>query len=197
MKRAAFGVQMHSGWGALVAVCADPLQILARRHIVTADSKIPGTIQPYHFAVHLDPAQQEKHLADCAAASSRLAAAAIAELVSELEGRRFRIVGAAVLSASGRPLPALEKILAAHPLIHTAEGEFFRQAVRVAFADLKIPVTVIRQRELESRAKQAYGNAAAQLQQDIAGMGSEIGPPWTKDHKTAALAAALVSAGRL
>jgi hypothetical protein len=194
MKHAAFGVQMHSGWGVMVAISADPLEILARKRIVTADPEIPGAIQPYHFAARLELPQQEKHLADCAASSSRLAAEAIVELVTELEGR-YRIVGAAVLSASGRPLPALEKILAAHPLIHTAEGEFFRDAVRRAFADLKIPVTVIRQRDLDGRANAAFGNTASQLQRAIAGMGSELGPPWTKDHKTAALAAALISAG--
>jgi hypothetical protein len=171
MKRAAFGVQMHSGWGVLVAVSADPLEIWSRRRIVTADPEMPGAIQPYHFAARLELPLQEKHLADCAASSSRLA-------------------------ASGRPLPALEKILAAHPLIHTAEGEFFRYAVRKAFADLKIPVTVIRQRELDDRANVAFGNNARQLQRAIAEMGSEIGPPWTKDHKTAALAAALLSTGR-
>ncbi len=196
MKRAAFGVQMHSGWGVLVAVCADPIEILARRRIVTAEPEMPGTIQPYHFAARLELSQQEKHLADCAAASSRLAAGAIVEVVRELEGRHYRIVGAAVLSASGRPLPALEKILAAHPLIHTAEGNFFRKAVRTAFADLKIPVTVIRQRDLESRANVVFGNRSVPLQRAIAGMGGQIGPPWTKDHKTSALAAALLSAGR-
>jgi hypothetical protein len=195
MKRAAFGVQMHSGWGVLVAVSADPLEILGRRRIVTADPEIPGASQPYHFAARLELSGQEKHLADCAASSSRLAAAAITEFVTELEGRHYRVVGAAVLTASGRPLPALEKILAAHPLIHTAEGEFFRHAVRTAFTDLKIPVTVIRQRELDERVSAALGNKAGRMQHAIGGMGREIGPPWTKDHKTAALAAALLSAG--
>ena len=128
MKRAAFGVQMYSGWGVLVAVSSGPLQILSRRRIVTADSKIHGTIQPYHFAASLELPVQEKHLTDCAASSSRLAAAAIVELARELEGRHYEIVGAAVLAASGRPLPPLGKILAAHPLIHTGAGEFFRYA---------------------------------------------------------------------
>ncbi len=79
MKPAALGVQMHSGWGVLVAVSADPLEILVRRRIVTADPEIPGAIQPYHFAANLELPEQEKHLSRCAASSSRLAAAAIAE----------------------------------------------------------------------------------------------------------------------
>ena len=85
MKRAAFGIQMHSGWGVLVAFSADPVEILARRRIVAADPEIPGAIQPYHFAAALEHPEQEKHLASCAAASSRLAATAIAEVVRELD----------------------------------------------------------------------------------------------------------------
>jgi hypothetical protein len=195
MKHAALGVQMHSGWGVLVAVSTDPLEVLGRRRIVTAALDTPGAVQPYHFAARLAVSEQEKHLADCAASSSRLAAAAIAEFIGELEARQNSVLGAAVLAASGRALPSLEKILAAHALIHTAEGEFFRHTVRIAFADLKIPVVVIRERELGDRARLALGARADPLERAIAAMGRAIGPPWTKDHKSAALAAALVSAG--
>jgi hypothetical protein len=195
MKRAALGVQMHSGWGVLVAVSETPVEILDRRRIVAADPKIPGAIQPYHFAAQLERSLQQKHLDHCATSSSSLARIAIAELVGELVARKYRIVGAAVLLASGRTLPALEKILAAHPLIHTAEGEFFRQAVIRACEELQIPVTAIRVRDLdEEQVKEVLGKNANQLQSSIASMGSRIGPPWTKDHKTAALAAALVLA---
>jgi hypothetical protein len=192
MKSAAFGVQMHSGWGVLVAVSRGPLEILVRRRIVTADPEIPGAVQPYHFAASLELPDQEKHLARCTASSTRLAATAIAELVTELNQRHYRIAGAAVLLASGRPLPALQKILAAHPLIHTAEGEFFRRTASQAFESLHIPVTAIRERDLDERAKAAFRNG--RMQSHIASLGSGLGPPWTKDHKTAALAAALILA---
>ena len=115
-------------------------------------------------------------------------------MVRELDARHYRIVGAAVLLASGRPLPSLAKILASHPLIHTAEGEFFRNAVRRACEGLKISVTTVRERELEERAKTAFGDAASRVRRRIASLGSSIGPPWTKDHKTAALAAAMILA---
>jgi hypothetical protein len=189
MKRAALGFQMHSGWGVLVAVSqnANTVTLLDRRRIVVADPEERGAIQPYHFAAQLESAAQEKHLAQCAASSCRLAATAIVEVTRELDERHYRIVGAAILLASGRPLPPLAKILAAHPLIHTAEGEFFRQAVRQACEDLQIPVTAIRMRELD-----AMANKASALQRSSAGLGRTMGPPWTKDHKTAALAAALV-----
>jgi hypothetical protein len=198
MKRAALGLQMHSGWGVLVAVsgAAQAIEILARQRIVTADPDMPGAIQPYHYAMSLKLSEADKHLANCAAASTRLAAVAIRNVVSELNARQHHVVGSAVLLASGRSLPPLEKILASHPLIHTAEGEFFRHTVSQACEELEIPVTAIRQRDLDERAKAAFGNAATRVQHSIASLGSSIGPPWTKDHKTAALAAALILASR-
>ena len=191
MKRAALGFHMHSGWGVLVAVSQDAnsVTLLDRRRIVVADPEVHGGIQPYHFAAQLESAVQEKHLARCAASSCQLAATAIAEVTRELEERHYRIAGAAIILASGRPLPPLAKILAAHPLIHTAEGEFFRRAVRQACEGLQIPVTAIRMRELDAGA-----NKGSALQQSISGLGRTVGPPWTKDHKTAALAAALLLA---
>src|SRR6266550_5930347 len=193
MKRAALGVRMHSGWGVLVAVAGDPdsLEVIDRRRIVVTDPGTPGAKQPYHRAVTLGLPKAETYLAKCTADSERLAVAAIGEVVRELEGR-YRIAGAALLLASGRPLPSLEKILASHPLLHTAEGEFFRNAIRSACERLKIPVTGTRERDLDESAKTAFGKTASRVQRAIAGMGKSIGPPWTKDHKSAALAAAMI-----
>jgi hypothetical protein len=196
MKPAALGIQMHSGWGVLVAVssAANGVELLDRRRIVTADSATPGANQPYHYASRLELSESDVYLANCTAASSRMASTAIGEVVRELGGRGYRMVGAAVLLASGRPLPPLEKILVSHPLIHTAEGEFFRHAARKGCEDLRIPVTAIRARELDEQVKIAFGNSASRLQAGISSLGSSIGPPWTKDHKTATLAAALILA---
>ncbi len=140
-------------------------------------------------------AEAERYLAECAGVSERLALAAVGNVVRELDGRGYRIVGCAVLLGVGRALPGLEKILAAHPLIHAAEGEFFRNAVRKACDGLKICVVGIPEREVEERALAAFGNAAGGVERRIARMGKSIGPPWTKDHKTAALAALVVLGG--
>src|SRR5580700_7735009 len=194
MKRAALGIRMHSGWGVLVAVSGDAisLEVLDRRRIVTIDPQIIGSSQPYHHAANLGLPESERYLANCAVISERLAFTAMGELVRELDAQGCRIVGSAVLLASGRPLPSLAKVLASHPLIHTAEGEFFRNAVRKACERLKISVQAIRERELDERAKVAFGDAASRVQRRISSLGSSIGPPWTKDHKTAALAASMI-----
>lgn len=192
MQSSALGMRMRSGWGVLVAVSLDAgsVQLLARRRIVVTDAKVPGANQPYHHAAKpgfLDP---EDYLASCAAGSQRLAAAAVAEVLRELTARNYSIAGCAILLAAGRPLPPLAKILAAHPLIHTAEGEFFRTAARSACESLNITVRGIRERDLEQRAVAIFGARAARLQLGIATLGSSVGPPWTRDYKNAAVGAA-------
>ncbi len=196
MKRAAIGIRVHSGWGALLAVSGKPgaLEVIDRKRIVITDTKIPGANQPYHFAQKQGLREAEKYLANCAAVSERLAAAAIRNIVQELSGREYRVAGSAILLASGRPLPSLSEILASHALIHTAEGEFFRRTFRIACQRLGIPVTGFRERELEVRAKVLFGRATAGLQREIANLGRALGPPWTKDQKAAALAASMVLA---
>ena len=190
---------MHSGWGVLVAISGDAnsIEVIDRRRIAITDSKVPGASQPYHYAASAELSglpEKQKYLANCAAVSERLALAAVDELMRDLEARQYRIVGSAVLLASGRPLPAVSQILASHPLIHTAEGEFFRNAVRQAYENLKIPITAIKERDLDARINTAFGNAANEVQRRISTLGRSMGPPWTKDHKNAALAAAIILA---
>lgn len=198
MKRAALGVRMHSGWGVLVAVAvdSDSVEVVDRRRIVVTDAATPEGTQPYHHAARLgsppDLSKAEKLLADWAAVCEQFAVAAIQETTRKLEQAEYQVAGCALLLASGRALPPLAKILAAHPLIHTADGEFFRDVVRKACKRLKIPVTAIRERDLDDRAKTVWGKAASGMQNRISKLGRSIGPPWTTDHKAAALAAAIV-----
>jgi hypothetical protein len=196
MKRAAIGVRMHSGWGALVAVSHDggSVEIVDRRRIDVIAPGTAGVNQPYHFAENLDLPEAEKFLANCFAASKDLAFAAVRDVVGALRDRQCRVVGSAVLLASGRALPPLAKILAAHPLIHTAEGEFYREVFTQACRALQISVTGIRERDLKDRVDAAFGKAGARIRQQISTFGRTLGPPWTQDQKTAALAALLVLA---
>jgi hypothetical protein len=197
MKQAALGFRMHSGWGVLVAVSAssNSVELIARRRMLTADPKIPGARQPYHYAASLSLPEAEKYLAKSATASESLAFATIGEVIRELEEQDYRLLGSAVLLAAGRPLPSLANILVAHPLIHTAEGEFFRNAVQQACERAKISVARVRERELDQLVKTTFGDAGSRLQLRIASLGRAIGPPWTKDYKLASLAAAVILRG--
>src|SRR5258708_14544502 len=179
MKQAAIGIRVHSGWGALVAVSGKVgvEEVIEHSRVVVIDPKISGMRQPYHFAKKLEIRAAEKYIAQCAAASTRLAQAAIQNIIEQLENRGYRVVASAILLSSGRPLPAFAKILASHAMIHTADGEFFRQAFRDAFEHLQIQVTGIRERELEERAVAVIGKGAPGLRKRIDGLGRALGPP--------------------
>ncbi len=198
MKRAAIGIRMHSGWGALVAVANSDgaVEVLERRRVAVTIPGTPGANQPYHFAEKLELAEAEKFLGNCFAASKRLALAAVRDVVDELRGRQYRVIGSAVLLASGRALPPLAKILASHAVIHAAEGEFFREVFSKACADLDLSVTGVRERDLDERVKTTLGKAAARMRRQISTLGRSLGPPWTADQKTAALAALIVLANK-
>ena len=198
MKQAGLGFRMHSGWGVLVAACggAESLEVVERRRIEIIDSGVPGGKQPYHHAAQLrsqgcELRDCEQYIAACGALAEGMALAVVVDTWKELNERQCRITSAAVIMAAGRALPSVPQILASHPLIHTAEGEFFRLAVRRACEQLKIPVEAIRERDLQERAELAYGAAATRMQRRIATLGKTIGPPWTSDHRAATMAALL------
>src|SRR5712691_4760848 len=85
MKRAAIGVRMHSGWGALVAVSnsAGTVEVIDRRRVAVTIPGTPGANQPYHFAENFEFPEAERFLGNCFAASKRLALTAIRDLVGE------------------------------------------------------------------------------------------------------------------
>ena len=185
MKSAAIGVSVHSGWGAVVAIAGGQgaEEILLRRRVVIIDSKIAGSVQPYHYVVKKEIRAAETHLARCASESGRLAFEALSRLSTELQERGFMLTSAAILLSSARPLPALEEILASHPFIHTAEGEFFRKVFRAAFENLKIPVTGIRTRDLDDCALKAFGKAASAIQKRIDGWAAVLAHPGPRMKK--------------
>ena len=191
MKMAAMGVRMHSGWGALVVVANEDgrINVVARERIEVIDEKAGGERQPYHRARNLALNQAEKYLARCAEESKRLATESIRGLTEDLQKRGYRLANCAVLTASGRELPPLVRIPAAHPLIHTAEGEFFRNAICLACEGLRLSALRVREREVESAANTSLGRSVAAVMKQIANAGKSLGSPWTQDHKNAALAA--------
>jgi hypothetical protein len=187
----AIGLRCHSGWAALVAVSGTPsgVEVAARRRIEIADPAIAGSKQPYHEAERLAVEKARQWLKRCEQEAERLARDALREVVEEL-ARAGRKPGAcALLLASGRPLPGLEAILASHALIHTADGEHFREALTQAAGRLRLPVHRVREKEIRDRASEALRRPASELERRVAELGHSVGPPWTQDQKLAALAA--------
>jgi hypothetical protein len=194
--KVAIGFRSHSGWAAL-SVLAGPLDfpaVIDRWRIELADLGIDGSKQPYHAAEKLDMRESEKVISCCGASTALLARDSINRAARELQRKGHRIVGCGVLLASGRPLPALQSILASHALIHTAEGEFFRNAILQACADIGLPTTGVKEKELLMRCQEELHIPEEELQDHLARMGRSIGPPWRQDEKFATLAAWLALA---
>jgi len=193
----ALGFRVHSGWAAVVAVAGllrSP-EVVDRRRIEIADPAIPGSKQPFHAAEGLPLKNAEALIGRCAASTRILARRAVRTLVLDLEKRGCAVIGAGILLASGKPVPALAVTLASHALIHTAEGVFFRNALIEASEHCNIPLTRVKERELFQCAASQLRVPAGELQRRVAEMGKLIGPPWRQDEKLAALVGCLVLAG--
>ena len=191
------GLRAHSGWAVLVTVAGSLRSpaVLDRRRIVLADGVIAGSKQPYHAAEKLPFDRAERFLAQCRESSARLAAESVAQAVDDLARRGYKVAAAGLLLASGRPLPDLVGILASHALIHTAEGELFRNVLALASEHHGLPVFKVKERELAGHGATLLGVSAEELPGRLAAIGKTLGPPWRQDEKYAALAGwlALVS----
>jgi len=162
---------------------------IMRRRIEMAEGVSAGPSQPYHAAVGLNIREAEQHVTNSAARAAALAADGLRSMIEDLKRLGHQTAGCGLLSASGRPLPPLEKILASHPLLHTAEGELFRDALRAASTECGLPLITVKERELHAHAIAGLRLTASDLETQVAAMGKGIGPPWRQDQKLAALVA--------
>jgi hypothetical protein len=145
--------------------------------------------QPYHTAEKMPRQDATKFIRGVQTDAKRLASSALRSLQIDLAEGDFKIVRGALLMASGRVLPELEQILVSHALIHTADGELFRDSLRAACARCNLPVQAIREKELFGTASKMLGIQEAVLKRRVAALGKALGPPWSQDEKFAALAA--------
>jgi len=195
MKEAAVGFRVHSGWSAVVAVCVEKSApvVLHRQRVHLVETFTYGFRQPYHTGEKLGLAEAREFISQVQAEARELAYHAIHGLQAELEERGYKLSRSAVLLASGRPLPELEKILASHALIHTADGELFRESLLHASARCGIAAVCIKERDLLDQAAKAFGVPGAKLLARATELGRPFGAPWTQDEKFATLAAWLTA----
>ena len=79
-------------------------------------------------------------------------------------------------------------------MIHTAEGEFFREAIRHASEACGLPVIRMKEREILSSGAAELGLRPEELQRRMLELGQPMGPPWRQDEKLATLAGWLILA---
>jgi hypothetical protein len=191
LREAALGFRVHSGWAALVAVRLEkgaPV-VLARERVHLVETFTYEFRQPYHTAEKMLQGQAGEFIERVRDEARRLAHRAIQGLQSELQKQGLAVKSCGLLLASGRPLPALEKILASHALIHTADGELFREALLHASARCGLRDSRIKEKELLERAGQVLRLKSDGLMRRVTELGKSLGAPWSQDEKFATLAA--------
>ena len=196
MHNVAVGFRVHSGWAAAVVLCGPPDApvVVDRRKIQLVETFSYTFRQPYHTAEKMPLPDGAKFIRGVQTGAERLASSALRSVQAEIAEGDFKLACGALLLASGRALPGLEQILASHALIHTADGELFRDSLRAGCARCDLPVHAIREKELFGTASKALGIQEAVLKRRVAALGKAIGPPWSQDEKFAALAAWLTLA---
>jgi hypothetical protein len=186
----ALGFRSHSGWTTLVAVAgpvSEPAVVVRRR--VELSRRTPR--QPFHAAEGRAFAGAESLIRRATDEASSLAERAVREVAEELRATGYDLVASGLLLAAGRPLPSLRDVLASHALIHAAEGELFREALRQASRRCGLLLVEVRERDLDELAEASLRLSTAQLARWLATWGKTLGPPWTQDEKRSALAARL------
>ena len=193
MKKVALGFRVHTGWAALLAaelpVRLPALTVVDRRRIEMIEGHDPNAPPfVYHAASKLPFESAKRLVEDSTAMAQQRAEESLSKIVRELRDRGHDVVATALIGAN-RPLTSpLEKILAAHALIHAAEGELFRGAILRASAALGVPASTVPAGELYARAAKAQGSSETTLRRHIQQAGRAAGRPWAQDQKEALLA---------
>jgi len=183
------GVADHSGWAVFVTVggASSQPEVVDRRRVTLVAPELPR--QPYHAAVGLPLHDAERLIRRVESSAARYARRALDQLVVDLgAGTKLRAIA---IRAGGRSLPSTTaEILAAHAIIHAAEGALYRDALTQAAADVGVRVYEYPRHLSVNDAAPRLGTTGDRLAAHLTELGRKLGPPWQKDHRTAAVAAA-------
>ncbi|HMI52991.1 MAG TPA: hypothetical protein VK525_15875 [Candidatus Saccharimonadales bacterium] len=190
MKKAAVGFRVHSGWTALVVLSVENgvPAILARQRLQLVNTFSYRYRQPYHTAEKMRGQQAAEFVSQIRRQAEALAGRSLRAVKIDLRKRGYQLECGGLLLASGRALPELEKILKSHALIHTADGELFRDALRTACARGGVKLRTVRERELLTECAGSFSASAPELLRQVTQMGRSLGAPWAQDEKFATLA---------
>jgi hypothetical protein len=194
-KQAALGFRAHSGWTALVVVSLEKgfPTVLARERVHLVETFTYEFRQPYHTAGKMPLDKARAFISRVQNEARRFAYRAIHSLQTDLQEKGFKLARCGLVLASGKPLPILDKILASHALIHTADGELFREAILHASVRCGLSNFTIKERELLDSAGRVFRCKPSDLLRRVTELGRPLGSPWSQDEKFATLAAWLAS----
>ncbi|WP_188188220.1 hypothetical protein [Nonomuraea sp. SYSU D8015] len=194
MGAAVLGVKDHCGWAVLVAVGGTPETprvLLRERVTLLADPSLPD--QPYHAAAGLELPEAAELIAAVERAERTAARDALGAAARELGGDGHEVLGVALdlgaVGAGRMALPDdLATVLSKHHFLHGAEGELYHDALMDGARSAGLAVSRYDFKQLRDTSAHVLGPGATGR---VDGLRAQVGTPWTRDHKDAALAALL------
>jgi len=177
MHGIAVGLVPHTGWAWLVRTVGSPAEprVEVRARVVACEV-LDGEI--YHLAAEREHARAQF----VAARRTAALAQAIRAVTEHVAGAR-----AAVVLGKQMTLPPLERIVAAHPMIHGAEGELWRALFAEACAARGLRVTRAEASQVRRTVIERHG--AAVTDAFLHEAKRIVGAPWSREPQDAALAA--------
>ena len=191
MQHAALGFRAHSGWTTLVAIAIeeDSPHVLVRERPHLVKTFTYEFRQPYHTAKKKPGADAGDFIAAMRAEAQALAHQAISSIQAALQRQSYEVRYCGLLLSSAKPLPDLPQILASHALIHSADGELFREALLHASQRCGVEMFTVKESDLFDRASHTLQLQRDDILRRLVQLGTTLGPPWTQDEKLATLAA--------
>lgn len=184
---AILGLRPHTYWTAAVVLAGagGGPTVIARRRIEFALGRERFV---YHQAAE-DPNGAPALIAKVRRAVETRARDEIGALLDEL-ARGGHWVGIAVVPAGAAHVPTeLADILRAHAHMHSAEGQFYRDAAASACRSLGLEVRRVVEKTLMGLGGQVLGLDKGELKAGLKRLGLGVGPPWSEDYHLAALGA--------
>ncbi|MEX2080841.1 MAG: hypothetical protein WEC33_04430 [Dehalococcoidia bacterium] len=184
----ALGFRDHTGWAVAIAATMDGsgVRVLHRDRLTLLDAGLPAQVYHASQGMPLDAARAS--IAEVLASSRHTALEEVEQLISILDIGGFRPSAAAIPLSPAVPT-SLERILAGHTTLHAAEGALYRDVLEETCSALGLRVTRYDPREAASVACAVHGLTPGALQDSLAALGKQLGPPWRADHKLATAAA--------
>jgi hypothetical protein len=194
------GFKAHSGWAAMVALGGTPpardgnsgqrLIVFERRRVELSDpADGEWSRQPYHAAERLPAARARDVVARGVETARGMALQEIQSAVARAKAARHAVAGCAVLIGTPMPAWTVDEILAVHLRMHQAEGALFRGVLIDAARACNLAVVEPFEKRIGVEAERALSLSEDRLNELLSSLKTQVGPPWGKDQKDAALAA--------
>ncbi|MGH7454420.1 MAG: hypothetical protein ACRENG_23905 [bacterium] len=195
MIRAAIGFRVKSGWATAVLLAGSikSPRALDRRVVELCDPNIPESRQPFHSALGVHKAADEKVVTPLRKIVERCANRSVAKLIKGYRNGGHDLCGAGLIVGSEIDPTTIKN---PHIRAHALEGRLFREVLEAALRSNGLDCLVIVERQIYTLATTRLRWPEDELKRFVAELGRTLSGPWRSDEKTAALAAWLTLASQ-